>query len=686
MCRAYGLGLLDLLDFQSFQASKKLHYTINMSERNGVPVQHTPVLIVGASMVGMTLATLLTKHGVACVAAEKHASTAIHPRAAYFHPRTMQIYRELGLYEAMVKESAKHYDQHASIVDVESLAGKLQNVWLKNVNEGIENLSPTMRLFLTQQMFEPILREKATADGADIRFSTEMVSFQPDSNGVTVLLRSTETGEKTLIRTQYMIACDGSRSGVRDSLGFKMEGHGLLSHSVTIYFQIDVGKYVKGKHNGVIYVNNPVVRGFFRLDKDGREGFFVVNTAGEQGSERSRYPADNITEERAAELLRAAVGADTPFKITHVAKWRAVCDVAEKYVDDTGRVILAGDAAHVATPNGGFGGNTGIQDVHNLAWKIALVLKGEAGAALVSRTYEEERKPMARKTVDQAFERYVKRTAPEMMEAAKQRGEIEVEAPDTWLELGYRYHSEALDTEALGSILEDPTKGISKPGSIARHVAVVLEGEEGSRAVADLLGKSFVFILGSRADGWAEAVKKFTGGSLGAQIHQLKAGTDAHFCSKYGITDSGAVLIRPDGFVAWLSSGPALSGLGGMGIPEPAYTISRLMKKILCLGPTAPTGILEGRRLPDHMVAQTCKKSSTTLSKTLFAREKMLEEARNITLKRLKQIEKELEDVRRLGKLQDEMAMLSMKVLGVQDSPPAYSFDDCVKQRFDMGD
>ncbi len=652
-----------------------------MSEHNGITVQHTPVLIIGASMVGMTLATLLAKHGVPCIAVERHASTAIHPRAALFHPRTMQIYRELGLYDSMMRESAKHYDQHASIVDVDYLAGKVQNVWLKNMNEGIDNLSPTMRIFLTQQMFEPILREKATADGADVRFSTEMISFQPDSSGVSVLLRSMETGEKTLVRTQYMVACDGSRSGVRDSLGFKMEGHGLLSRSVTIYFEIDVGKYVKGKHNGVIYVNNPEVRGFFRLDKDGREGFFVVNTAGKQGSEESRYPADNMTEERAAQLLRAAIGANTPFKITHVAKWRAVCDVSDRYVDDSGRVLLAGDAAHVNTPQGGFGGNTGIHDVHNLAWKIALVLRGEAGPDLVRRTYEEERKPMAKKTIDQVFVRYVKRTAPEILKITDPN-EIEEECPDTWLELGYRYHSEALDTQSLGNIVEDPTTQPSKPGSIARHVGIVLEGEEEHRHVADLLGQTFVFILGSRANGWAEATKKYTGGSLGIKAHRLKAGTDAAFCSKYGITDSGAVLIRPDGFVAWVSDGPALSGLGGMGIPEPAKTLSCLIKKILCIKTTALPRVPEQHRVADHIVAQARKQPSTALGKTLFAREKILEEARNIALQHLKQIEKELEDVRKLGQLQDEMAMLSMKVFGAQDSPPAYNFADCIKQRY----
>src|ERR1700712_3718083 len=100
-----------------------------------------------------------------------------------------------------------------------------------------------------------------------------------------------------------------------------------------------------GKYNGVIYINNPTMRGFFRLDREGREGFLVVNMVGE-----SRHPADNITDERAAELLRAAIGAEADFEIVLVAKWQARCEVAEKYLDSSGRIILVGDAAHVVTP------------------------------------------------------------------------------------------------------------------------------------------------------------------------------------------------------------------------------------------------------------------------------------------------------------------------------------------------
>ncbi|KAF6237562.1 hypothetical protein HO173_004452 [Letharia columbiana] len=252
----------------------------------------------------------------------------------------------------MGQEAAKHYDEHANIFRVESLAGRFLGSFMKNLNGAIESIAPTMRLFVTQQMFEPIVCKKVAEEDGDLRFPSELIGFQQDVDGVTALVRNTETGGKTVIRSRYLIAADGNRSMVREKLGIGFESHGLLSHSITIYFDMDVGKYVKGSYNGVIYVNNDTVRSLFRIDKSGPEGFFVINTSGERGTERSRYPDDILTDEGAQEMLRAAVGNDNEFKITLISPWRAVCDNAERYPQ--GRVLLVGDAAATVTPNGGF--------------------------------------------------------------------------------------------------------------------------------------------------------------------------------------------------------------------------------------------------------------------------------------------------------------------------------------------
>jgi 2-polyprenyl-6-methoxyphenol hydroxylase-like FAD-dependent oxidoreductase len=153
-----------------------------------------------------------------------------------------------------------------------------------------------------------------------------------------------------------------------------------------------------------------VLRGFFRLDRTGNRGFLVVNLVGDTARPEivAAYPsapwanaAHTIDEHRALELVRAAIGVpEIPVVIEDIAKWQAVADSAERYRD--GRVFLAGDAAHTMPPNGGFGGNTGVQDAHNLSWKLALVLKGVAGPGLLE-TYDDERRAIGELTVEQAY-------------------------------------------------------------------------------------------------------------------------------------------------------------------------------------------------------------------------------------------------------------------------------------------
>ncbi|KAK5115112.1 hypothetical protein LTR62_001809 [Meristemomyces frigidus] len=631
-------------------------------QTGGIPVVDTPVLIIGSSMVGMTLSALLAKHGIRdCITVEKHSGTAVHPRAALFHPRTLLIYRELGLYDQMAAESVKYYDEHAGLHAVETLAGKKLGTWMKDINDGLEGLGPTGRMFLTQQMFEPHLRSSATAHGASLRFSTELLQFQQDSQGVTALIEDTETGVKQIIRAKYMIACDGSRSFVRRKLGIAMKGHGLLSSSLTIYFSADLSRFVKGKYNGVIYVNNPEVRGFFRLDKTGTEGFLAVNTAGEIGSEASRHPGTNITNERASEILRAAIGVDVPFEITLLSQWDAVCDVAERFQD--GRVLLAGDAAHIVTPNGGFGGNTGIHDAHNLAWKLALVLQNKAGADLVD-TFQQERWPVAKKTIDQVFVRYIVRTAPEL----KTDGlDMEEEVPEPHIELGYQYHSRGLTTSGLpdGLVISDPATAKARPGTMAHHALITTRDGEGPFPIANILGQGFLLLVGHNGIGWARAARNLNleeSVSLPAiGIHELgDSESNNKLYEKYELTPSGCVLIRPDGFVAWTERQQAVSGFGGMGMPGPEERLNCVLNDILCITPQPPAYKTEG----GSMVTQkgTAKTAEASLAATIFTQRRRLEREKTEFMDQMGAIDKQLADLERMSHLQNEIAMLGMKM------------------------
>ena len=297
----------------------------------------------------------------------------------------------------------------------------------------------------------------------------------------------------------------------------------------------------------MIYVNNPALTGFFRLDKDAQSGFFVVNTVGDTSKPEAGNAAADVSEGKLAELVRTGIGiADYPLKIDGVARWRSVSDVARHY--QVGRVFIAGDAAHLMPPNGGFGGNTGIHDVHNLAWKLALVLKGLAGPELMA-TYELERRPPGKFTVEQAYTRYVTRSATYL--GAK---DFEPLVNDFNIELGYLYRSRAIISEDDNAAIHaDPRETFGRPGSRAPHVWIEKDGNRVS--TLDLFGNGFALLAAPGGGVWSAGARdaaKVVGVPLDAYTfgEELRD-PDNRFAADYGLARAGAALIRPDGFVAW---------------------------------------------------------------------------------------------------------------------------------------
>src|SRR5579859_5941266 len=140
-----------------------------------------PVLIAGGSLVGMSAALLLAHHGVPALTVEYHRATAIHPRAALITQRTMEVLRTVGIEQIVREESEKQFVQDGAIMAVETLAGREIAYFIPNLNEGVRDVSPTIRLFITQKLLEPLLQQRARDLGADLRFATELVSFEQDS-------------------------------------------------------------------------------------------------------------------------------------------------------------------------------------------------------------------------------------------------------------------------------------------------------------------------------------------------------------------------------------------------------------------------------------------------------------------------------------------------------------------------
>jgi putative polyketide hydroxylase len=252
-------------------------------------------------------------------------------------------------------------------------------------------------------------------------------------------------------------------------------------------------------------------------------------------------------------LVRAGVGKpDLKVRIDGYSRWRATADVAQKFQE--GRIFICGDAAHLMPPNGGFGGNTGIHDAHNLAWKLALVLKGQAGTGLLD-TYESERKPVAKFTVEQAFARYVARTAPWLQSTQPTEPIVD----DFDIELGYLYDSPA-------GVHADPRKTFGQPGSRAPHLWLIYNGKRVS--TIDLMGHHLL-LAGAEGSQWIDAAREAAQQCNGLTLDAYCVGRDlddpgGHFPETYGISDGGASLIRPDGFVAWRSTGQVKDPAGAL--------------------------------------------------------------------------------------------------------------------------
>ena len=517
-----------------------------MSNRDASTTDEAPVLIAGGGLVGLCAAAFLAQRGIRTLAIERLESTSPLPRAAFFHMRTMELFRSLGIEDSIRERSAHEFAPEGAIVAMESLSGRKLADIMPSLNEGVEAMSPCRRLYLNQPSLEPILRQRALSAGASVIQGVEVTDVHQDVDGVTLTARNVDDGKQRKFHGQYLVAADGGHSKVRELLGIPCEGRGAFSNSVTIYFTADLSPWIGSKAWSVIYVNNPQLSGFFRTNRAAQAGFLGVNTVGDYKSDpqAAANAAADVSESRLIELIRMGVGVpDLKVRIDGYSRWRATAHVARTFQDR--RIFLSGDAAHLMPPNGGFGGNTGIHDAHNIAWKLALVVAGHANKALLS-TYTSERKPIAEFTVEQAFARYVARTAPWL--ESSQRPEPIVD--DLQIELGYLYNS------PFGAHL-DPNTTSGMPGSRAPHLWLTRAGQRVS--TMDLAG-NFVVFAGSDGGQWlraaAEAATNFPGLPLDAYcVGKDLDDPDGLFAESYGITSTGATLMRPDGFIAWRSPG-----------------------------------------------------------------------------------------------------------------------------------
>jgi putative polyketide hydroxylase len=525
------------------------------TEQTGGTVHKVPVLIVGGSLVGLSTSLFLGRLGVPHTLVERHAGTSIHPRGRGNNVRTMELFRVSGTEPAIHQAASTLADNHG-ILQTPTLVGDAGEWLFKEIDPGggLARFSPTAWCLCSQNDLEPVLLDHAARLGGDLRYSTEMMSFDADPTGVTAFVKSRLTGEHTTIRADYLVAADGPRSPVREQLGIGQSGPGDLFHNVSITFRSRRLADVVGDRRFIVcYLTSPDADGAL-LPVDNREHWvFHAPWHPEHGE-----TLEEFTDERCADHIRRAVGdPGLDIEITGRAPWHAAQRVARSY--SSGRVFLAGDSAHEMSPTGAFGSNTGIQDAHNLAWKLAAVLGGWAGQGLLD-SYDAERRPVAEATSARAAVRSAEHShpgfaAPPGAGSGPQRGILNVA-------LGYRYpHGAVCGADPVMPVVPEKLALNGEPGSRAPHLWVRHQGERVS--TLDLYERSLVLLSdGDTRSGWHQAALRLAE-RLSLPLVPYRMGEElvpeegADWAAAHGTTREGAVLVRPDGFVAWRSEGPA---------------------------------------------------------------------------------------------------------------------------------
>jgi putative polyketide hydroxylase len=498
----------------------------------GVTPAPVPVAIVGAGGAGLALSLLLHQQGIASVVVERRTDISWVPRARNLNFRTLEVFRGLGM-EADVlaagttvshgfRKTTLAAAEQEEIIDPSSLEPP-----------GLQEITPEpLYWYCPQSRLEPLLLAKARERGSDVRYGVEMAGFVQDDHGVTLTLHDRATGAASELRAEYLAACDGAHSHVRQALGIATQGHGPLpEHIISVYFRAPWQRLIAGHESDAILVDNADVQGILMVAKDDL-GMLMVTY---QGS------PEGFTHERCRELVERAIGQpDLPVDVIDVVRWQPAEDVAERF--QASRVFLVGDAAHTMPGYKGLGLNTGIQSAQNLAWKLAAVLAGRAAPALLA-TYHVERHPVGRFAARQSLTGPGAVLVPGKTTLLPPGEEMPIFYPIA----GYRYG----EADEIALLDEERLTGL--PGTRVPHLWLERDGRDIS--TLDLLDGRFLLLFGGGA--WTDA-SAAASERLGIGIAACRVGAEEGWPAKLGAPPDGAVLVRPDGFVAW-RGGPDVS-------------------------------------------------------------------------------------------------------------------------------
>jgi 2-polyprenyl-6-methoxyphenol hydroxylase-like FAD-dependent oxidoreductase len=514
-----------------------------------------PVLIVGGGPVGLALAGELGWRGVPCTLIEKTDGTIEQPKMDLVGIRTMEFCRRWGILD-WVRDAPYPLDYPQDYIYVTGLNGYelAREPFPGRGFEPCPPESPQKRERVPQDMFDPILRRFAERSSlATLRYNCELIAFQESPEGVRAEVRDTTTGETGIIEADYLIGTDGGASTVREQLAIGMSGNPALTYTTNVMFLCANFQHLHDKGLG------------YRFIFIGPEGTWLTIVA-VNGGDRFRMSIVgspqkiNHTEDDIHAALKRAMGRDFDYEILSVMRWVRRELVADRY--GTERIFIAGDAAHLMSPTGGFGMNTGIGDAVDLGWKLEAVLKGWGGSDLL-RSYEAERRPVGLRNVAEAsgnlrrmLSTRERLPGPEIFQsgaasdaARKEYGEwfaaiMRHEWFANGVMLGYRYDGSPIvwsDGTPAPPDPSHPYTQTARPGARAPHVWL-----DDGRSTLDLFGRGFVLLrLGNNPLSTARIERAAQQSSMPLNCIEIDK---PEVLSAY---ERRLVLVRPDGHVAW---------------------------------------------------------------------------------------------------------------------------------------
>lgn len=537
------------------------------------------VLVVGAGPVGLMASLLLARRGMRSLVVERRDGPHRAPQAHVINPRTLEICRMAGMDMDALRAAATPREDGSRVRFMTTLAGEELGS-LEYERQGDENLeyTPTPLLNLPQHLFEPILLGNVHAEAlARVEYHRQWQALEQDDEGVTSLIENLEDGTTHEVRSRYVLAADGAGSRVRKSLGIEMDGPAEIQSFQMVHLRAALRDLVGDRPAIIYWILEPSATGtFVAHDIDGTWVFM-------RPYDSSTESAENLDEEACAAVVRRAIGAHADFEIRDIGTWTMTAQVAQRY--RVGRVFLVGDSAHRFPPAGGMGMNTGIQDAHNLVWKLAAVDSWNAPPTLLD-TYQAERQPIAHSNSEQSLTNVVnllevfealgldadeeasKVRMTDRLADPESRARVETAIENQrdhfdmlGLQLGFHYETGALTPDGTPApVAINPVGDFvpsSRPGSRVPHAWVRAEGRRVS--LLDLIAyDAFTLITGSDGDAWRAAADGLAATRLGSHVRCLTSGREledpeGHWAAVSGIANDGALLVRPDQHVAWRS-------------------------------------------------------------------------------------------------------------------------------------